>query len=212
MKKWECTICGYIHEGETPPDECPLCGAEKSLFAEVAEDSKEVEPEKNVPTEEQQPQAVSSSMFELMYDLTMKYHLHPISVHTPNGIMPFAFLLLLGAALFTSVSFESAAFYCLLFVLLNMPIVLFTGYVTWQKHYNGKMTPLFRLKIVSAAIATILLSILVFWRILRPEVMAPGSSAKLFYIFLALLLLGTIGIAGHMGGKLVFGGRKNNSN
>ena len=32
MKKWECTVCGYIHEGPEPPDECPVCGADKSQF------------------------------------------------------------------------------------------------------------------------------------------------------------------------------------
>ena len=38
MKKWECTVCGYIHEGEEPPDECPVCAADKSLFVEVVEE------------------------------------------------------------------------------------------------------------------------------------------------------------------------------
>ena len=37
MKKWECTVCGYIHEGEEPPDECPVCSADKSMFVEVIE-------------------------------------------------------------------------------------------------------------------------------------------------------------------------------
>lgn len=23
---WRCTVCGYIHEGAAPPDECPVCG------------------------------------------------------------------------------------------------------------------------------------------------------------------------------------------
>ena len=37
MKKWECTVCGYIHEGDEPPDECPVCAADKSMFVEVVE-------------------------------------------------------------------------------------------------------------------------------------------------------------------------------
>ena len=32
MKRWECVICGYIHEGDEPPDICPVCGAAKELF------------------------------------------------------------------------------------------------------------------------------------------------------------------------------------
>jgi rubrerythrin len=31
-KKWKCTICGYIHEGEHPPEKCPVCSAPKSQF------------------------------------------------------------------------------------------------------------------------------------------------------------------------------------
>jgi len=35
MKKWVCTICGYIHEGEEPPEVCPICGASKDDFEEM---------------------------------------------------------------------------------------------------------------------------------------------------------------------------------
>ncbi len=37
MAKWECTVCGYIHEGDTPPDECPVCGVGPESFIEVKE-------------------------------------------------------------------------------------------------------------------------------------------------------------------------------
>ena len=26
MAKWVCTVCGYVHEGDTPPEKCPQCG------------------------------------------------------------------------------------------------------------------------------------------------------------------------------------------
>ena len=31
MKKFVCTVCGYVHEGDTPPAQCPICkvGADK---------------------------------------------------------------------------------------------------------------------------------------------------------------------------------------
>ena len=32
MAKWRCTVCDYIHEGDEPPEECPVCGAPKSAF------------------------------------------------------------------------------------------------------------------------------------------------------------------------------------
>lgn len=35
MSQWKCTVCGYIHEGDTAPEECPLCGVGSDLFEEV---------------------------------------------------------------------------------------------------------------------------------------------------------------------------------
>jgi rubrerythrin len=34
MKKWICTVCGYVHEGDAPPDKCPQCGAAADKFEE----------------------------------------------------------------------------------------------------------------------------------------------------------------------------------
>ena len=34
MKKWVCTVCGYIYEGENPPAECPVCHVPASKFVE----------------------------------------------------------------------------------------------------------------------------------------------------------------------------------
>jgi len=30
--KWVCSICGYTHYGDNPPEKCPLCGVPKELF------------------------------------------------------------------------------------------------------------------------------------------------------------------------------------
>ena len=30
--KWVCSVCGYIHYGENPPEKCPLCGVPQNLF------------------------------------------------------------------------------------------------------------------------------------------------------------------------------------
>lgn len=38
MKKWVCTVCGYVHEGDTPPDKCPICKAPASKFQEMTDD------------------------------------------------------------------------------------------------------------------------------------------------------------------------------
>lgn len=34
MKKFICTVCGYVHEGDAPPASCPQCKAPASKFKE----------------------------------------------------------------------------------------------------------------------------------------------------------------------------------
>ena len=35
MKKYICTVCGYVHEGDAPPEVCPICKAPASKFEEM---------------------------------------------------------------------------------------------------------------------------------------------------------------------------------
>jgi len=34
MKKFVCQVCGYVHEGDFAPDQCPICKAPAAKFAE----------------------------------------------------------------------------------------------------------------------------------------------------------------------------------
>ncbi|MDR1299912.1 MAG: NADH peroxidase [Oscillospiraceae bacterium] len=36
MKKYVCAVCGYVHEGDAPPEICPVCKAPASKFIEQA--------------------------------------------------------------------------------------------------------------------------------------------------------------------------------
>ena len=38
MAKYVCTICGYVHEGDNPPEKCPICGAPASKFDKMSEE------------------------------------------------------------------------------------------------------------------------------------------------------------------------------
>ncbi len=42
MKMWRCEVCGYLHEGEEPPDFCPKCGAPKEKFELLDEEEAEM--------------------------------------------------------------------------------------------------------------------------------------------------------------------------
>jgi glutamate synthase domain-containing protein 2 len=47
-KRWVCLICGYVHVGDSPPEDCPVCGAGTEDFEE--EISAAAEPEVEVET------------------------------------------------------------------------------------------------------------------------------------------------------------------
>jgi len=208
MKKWECTVCGYVHEGEEPPDECPVCSADKSLFVEITNTESA---EEQAVAEAPQPVGTNTALarlYRLASELINRYHLHPIAVHTPNGIVPMAFVFLLITAVFGFPLFETAALYSLVFVFINMPLVLFTGYEMWQQRYQGALTSLFKIKLAASAVTLLALLILISWRLAVPDIVSTPSPGRWLYLAIALLLLLAVGTAGHMGGKLVFGTRK----
>lgn len=35
MTKWRCGVCGYVHEGPTPPESCPMCKAPAEKFTKM---------------------------------------------------------------------------------------------------------------------------------------------------------------------------------
>ncbi len=215
MKKWECTVCGYIHEGDEPPDECPVCAADKSMFVEVVEQAAAAEPAATAepaasPAAPAQPagkQGLPATLLAFATTQILRHHLHPIMVHTPNGIVPMAVIFLFIAALFTAPLFDIAALYSLVFVLVAMPAVLATGYIVWQERYRGALTSIFKLKIGASIVATVSLVILLIWRALQPAVLTTPSTGRWFFLILAVIMVGAVGLAGHMGGKLVFGSR-----
>ena len=34
MREWKCSICNYVHEGDSPPGECPHCESIAEVFSE----------------------------------------------------------------------------------------------------------------------------------------------------------------------------------
>ena len=38
MAKWVCSVCGYVHEGDQPPEQCPVCKAPAEKFIEQGEE------------------------------------------------------------------------------------------------------------------------------------------------------------------------------
>jgi len=219
-KKWYCTVCGYIHTGVEPPEKCPVCGAAKSFFVELGPDGKPIgdpdiaEPEDGeiVPKKQSGKQPAhekkSFSFSGMLASLVLKFHLHPITVHFPNGILP-AVVVFLGIGFYFKIAvLETVAYYNLIFALVSLPVVIFTGYLEWQKRYKGIKTAVFITKIFCAVVVLCCVNVLVFWRLLDPTVFAEGSPYQLIYLGIAGVMVGAAGISGHLGGKLVFASRE----
>lgn len=203
MKKWECTVCGYIHTGEEPPEQCPLCSAPREMFQEVIEEQ-DTSPETPASPEQQETSPPSP-----LATLIMKLHLHPIAVHTPNGVLPIALVFMLIAVFFGIELLEPVAFFNMLFVLITLPVVFFTGFIEWQNRYSGALTSLFKVKIIASLVVAVLLTILVVWRLAVPTILSEPTPLRWVFVGLSLVTVGAVGLAGHMGGKLVFGARDN---
>ncbi|MCG6909737.1 MAG: hypothetical protein LJE94_06375 [Deltaproteobacteria bacterium] len=220
MKKWRCTVCGYIHKGDEPPDKCPVCGADKSLFEEVVETAEETadaaaaetpDPPPETPPEEpaksdpeNPPVGRFGEPYQLLIGQMLKHHAHPISTHIPNGVLPITFLFLLLAMVTGSKSLDTAAFCNLIMVVLTIPVVIFSGFVEWRHRYKGIMTGQFKLKIACAAVVAAGTLILVLWRIASPDVLTATSTGRNLFVFIGLITVTAAGIAGFIGGKLVF--------
>lgn len=204
MKKWKCTVCGYIHTGDEPPEKCPVCGADKSKFIELVEEAAEPVAKQEQTSEPVAENEAPETLYDAVGELMVKHHAHPVSTHIPNGVLPVSVVFILMAAMFNIAGLSQAAFYNTIFVLLSMPVVLFTGYNEWQRKYGGAMTGTFKIKMACGAVVSALALIVVIWQMIDPAVALHGSSHRGLFVFLNVVMLGAAGVAGFLGGKLVF--------
>jgi len=213
-RRWRCTVCGYVHTGPEPPEKCPVCGSDRSVFVEITAEkpkkpSQSVGQPTTIDTVAAEKTAAQPSLsawaqrFELLRQKMVELHAHPISVHIPNGLLPIAVLFLLLSMVFGSQALSKASFYNLVVVALAMPGVLFSGYNDWQKRFGGHMTPVFMIKMTCGAIITAGSFLLVIWRLFSPGVASAGAGGRWAYLFVHLLLLAAAMMAGYQGGKLV---------
>ncbi|HMA67999.1 MAG TPA: DUF2231 domain-containing protein [Desulfosalsimonadaceae bacterium] len=214
MKKWQCLVCGYIHTGPEPPEKCPVCGADKSQFVEVTEDEQAGAPgggktpetgrKETAPAHAPPAGSPIPAFIELVNREFVKHHVHPLSVHIPNGVLPMAVIFVFLAALFQSPGLATAAFYAMVFVLVTLPLVLYSGFNEWKRKYRSSLRPIFITKIIAAFVVTAATLILVLWHVIDPDAAAKSSPLRFGYLFIHVVMLAAAGIAGFIGGKLVF--------
>jgi uncharacterized membrane protein len=182
------------------------------MFVEIDEQGNKIDPsdEKSKlqsPIDNTPPTGPLPPAPDKLANFVLHNHIHPILVHTPNGLIPVIVFFMLLGIYFHFQGFEQAAYYNLVIVLLAMPAVMVTGYLEWQRRYNGAKTVLFLTKISCSLVVFATILILAGWRFINPEVTAPASPTRWVYLSISLIMLVATGIAGHLGGKLVFGSR-----
>lgn len=153
-------------------------------------------------TDTQQKQKEGVIRFAL--NMMVKHHLHPIAVHIPNGMIPFTVLFIMLATVLNREAFYVVTFFNLAAIVLTLPIVIFTGIVEWQIKYGGKLTKIFKKKIISAIAVAILSTVLFVWYFIHPLTTTAPSIMRYAFAGIALLLMIPTTIAGNIGGKLVF--------
>lgn len=173
-RQWQCTVCGYIHEGPEPPEHCPVCGADRSKFVLL--------PEQETPPPEP----------------ATRFHLHPILSHFPNALMPTAWLFLVVHWLSSRPALEEGAVWLVGVVTLVTPLSLITGIYDWRTRFAGLNAPIFTRKIVLSV-----LLLLLGWAalLLRPT---GGEGAGFLFLACLAGMLVCVTLLGYYGGKLVF--------
>lgn len=213
--KWRCTVCGYIHIGISPPEKCPVCGADKRLFVLVTEEATDepsaAEDTAGTSTGEEKPIEDESGISQMLPERAMEmgqfltlYHGHPIAVHIPNGVLPVSVLFVFLALLFESGGLAVAAKCNIIIVALAMPVVIATGIIDWINKFKGRMTKVFQIKMICAGIVTTLTIVLAIWWVVDPEVYSSGLLDNWFFFLLHLVDFAAAATAGWYGGKLVF--------
>lgn len=211
MKRWRCRVCGYECQAEEPPEKCPQCGADRSFFvldepADGQAAAPAAAPAPAAATSE--PAAASAKPAQGKLGKAMAFaakrlvslHAHPISAHVPNGVLPAAVAFLFLGLVFGSTLLREAAFCNLVFVMAVMPLVVVAGYLDWKTKLKKARSTVIIGKMVCAAVVLVIGTGVIVWRVFDGE-----ACAKWSFLFAHVVLLAAAGVAGFLGGKLVFG-------
>lgn len=180
-KTWRCTICGYLHRGDTPPESCPNCDAPAASFVLVREGA-----------------------FGFLMELYDTFLLHAVASHFPNALLPTTLFLTIMAMAIGSVCLEQSSLLLLVLALVSVPVSFASGFYDWRTRYGGVAAPIFYRKIVCAAILFGLGIAAVLIRLARPAVLASGGWLAAVYLACLFFMLAMVVLLGHYGGKLVF--------
>lgn len=193
-RTWRCTVCGYLHAGEVPPQSCPLCHATADKFV-LVDDA----PEKGT---------IIARMLDELGQMRRAFVPHAVFSHFPVALIPTAVLFHLLFLVTGQYLLELVGSAVLLVAGVSVPLTLVTGLSAWEKRFGAVRAPIFLKKNTLARALLLLCWTAVLWRWLDPQVLTGGGLPAFLFVVLDLLLLACVTLLGHYGGVLVFGTRQ----
>jgi len=136
--------------------------------------------------------------------LYQKFHPHPIMIHNPMGLLPFAAIMQLIFVLTGVSSFEKAAFYCLIGAVVTAVPATLAGIASWWINYEMALTSIFKSKLYFSLLLLIMGSITVLIRWFVPSVAYDGG---LLFVLYHALFLGSVPVilyVAYNGGKITW--------
>jgi PAS domain S-box-containing protein len=179
-KLWQCTVCGYIHDGDEPPETCPVCGSSRALFVPLAE-----------------------KKFVSLQVLLGTFKLHPVAAHFPGGLVPTAALLLLLSFVLGDACLDAAVFWLVMVASAVVPVSIGSGIYDWQTYFGGRRVRIFFKKIGLALSLLILGLVAITLRHGHPELLTGAGWQRWLFLFCILGMLGCVVLLGHYGAILV---------
>ena len=141
---------------------------------------------------------MTETIFEFLTKIGFTHPVHPGLTHLPMGMV-------MGAVTFRFLSFiprlkmlAKTGYHCVILGLLGLPPTIFTGYLDWQHRYDGEWETLIIIKMVLAA----LLSILMLFIAIKDDPETPRID-KITGLYIVMIIF-AIGL-GFSGGELIFG-------
>ena len=137
-------------------------------------------------------------IFEFLNKIGFTHPVHPAMTHIPMGMVMGAVVFRLAAFLPRMKMLAKTGYHCAVLALLGIAPTVFTGYLDWQYRFGGVWEFLIVLKMVLAAVLTILLIVV----IIKDDPENPRLDRRTgFYLLLVLVAIGL----GYSGGELQYG-------
>lgn len=137
-------------------------------------------------------------VFNTLESVGFAHPLHPALTHIPMGMVMGCFFFGLAALFFKNTIYLKTALHCSVVGIIFILPTIIVGVLDWQHFYGATLGPLIIIKMVLAAILTLLLGFSI-------RLNLKGAGAKQLFGVYCLCLLCAIGL-GFSGGELVYGG------